>query len=199
MAVSPPRHLILASASPRRLELLARIGVTPDAVIPADIDETAGAKETPRALALRLARQKAQAVAALHPACSGAGVGHHCLGRTAHAAQGRRPGNGCRLPETAVWPQSCRNDGRRPGRTVWGFSPRCCHATDLQGFVSVEQQHYLDSGQWQGKAGGYGIQGLAGAFCIRLTGSWEAVMGLPLYETACLLEGAGYRPLSKLA
>jgi septum formation protein len=63
-------------------------------------------------------------------------------------------------------------------------------------FKRLSQQDidtYLDSGQWQGKAGGYGIQGLAGAFCLHLNGSWEAVMGLPLYETVCLLEGFGYR------
>jgi septum formation protein len=199
MAVSPPRHLILASASQRRLELLARIGVTPDAVIPADIDETAGAKETPRALALRLARQKAQAVAALHP-------GSLVLGSDTIVSVGRRMLPKAEDRETAA---AClkllsgRNHVVTTGVALvgpYGVSVRAV-ATRLtfKALSAVEQQHYLDSGQWQGKAGGYGIQGLAGAFCIRLTGSWEAVMGLPLYETACLLEGAGYRPLSKLA
>lgn len=199
MAVSPPRHLILASASPRRLELLARIGVTPDAVIPADIDEAAGAKETPRALALRLARQKAQAVAALHP-------GSLVLGSDTIVSVGRRMLPKAEDRETAA---AClkllsgRNHVVTTGVALagpYGVSVRAV-ATRLtfKTLSAVEQQHYLDSGQWLGKAGGYGIQGLAGAFCIRLTGSWEAVMGLPLYETACLLEGAGYRPLSKLA
>lgn len=199
MAVSPPRHLILASASPRRLELLARIGITPDAVIAADIDETAGAKEAPRALALRLARQKAQAVAALHPASL-------VLGSDTIVSVGRRMLPKAEDRETAA---AClkllsgRNHVVTTGVALAGPQGVAVRAVatrlTFKTLSALEQQHYLDSGQWQGKAGGYGIQGLAGAFCIRLTGSWEAVMGLPLYETACLLEGAGYRPLSTLA
>jgi septum formation protein len=194
IAVRPPQPLILASASPRRLELLARIGVVPDAVVPADIDETELPKEAPRALAIRLATGKAAAVARGHPAKLVLGsdtvvsVGRRILPK----AQDREAAAAClkllsgrnHVVTTAVAVAGGH------GMAVRAVSTRLTFKT----LSSIEQAAYLDSGEWMGKAGGYGIQGRAGGFCIRLSGSWEAVMGLPLYETICLLEGVGYRP-----
>lgn len=193
IAVRPPQPLILASASPRRLELLARIGVVPDAVIPADIDETGLPKEAPRALAIRLATEKARAVAAQRPDAL-------VLGSDTVVSVGRRILPKAEDRETAA---ACLNllSGRNHVVTTavalagaHGVSVRAV-ATRLtfKTLSKVEREAYLDSSEWDGKAGGYGIQGRAGAFCIWLSGSWEAVMGLPLYETACLLEGVGYR------
>ncbi|MCU0883043.1 MAG: Maf family nucleotide pyrophosphatase [Hyphomonadaceae bacterium] len=193
IAVTPPHPLILASASPRRLELLARIGIVPDAVIPADIDETGLPKEAPRALAIRLASGKARAVAAQRPDAL-------VLGSDTVVSVGRRI-----LPkaEDRATAAACLAllSGRNHVVTTavalagpHGLSVRAVTTRlTFKALSPAEQAAYLDSGEWHGKAGGYGIQGRAGAFCIRLAGSWEAVMGLPLYETACLLEGAGYR------
>ena len=183
--------LILASASPRRLELLARIGVVPDRVVPADLPEDPLPKETPRALALRLAQAKAAAVAADHPDAV-------VLGSDTVVSVGRRI-----LPkaETVDEALACLKllSGRNHRVTTAvavasGGKVRSRVVETRLTFKHLSRQEieaYLASGEWQGKAGGYGIQGRAGAFCIRLTGSWEAVMGLPLYETSCLLAGSG--------
>ncbi len=185
--------LILASASPRRVELLARIGVVPDAIIPADLDETPLPKEAPRAHVVRLACAKAAAVSAANPT-------DLVLAADTVVAIGRRL-----LPkaETREQALTCLN-------MLSGTNHRVTTAVAVQlgtrkAYRAVESRlsfkrlsvqeinRYLDSGEWEGKAGGYGIQGLAGAFCTNLIGSYEGVMGLPLYEAMCLLEGLGWK------
>lgn len=185
-------QLILASASPRRIELLARIGVVPDLVLPADLDETPLPKETPRQHVLRLAQAKAAAISATHPAAL-------VLAADTVVAKGRRL-----LPKAQT-----REEAQACLTMLSGCNHRVTTAIAVQlgdrkavravetrlAFKRLSQgeiTRYLDSGEWQGKAGGYGIQGLAGAFCTHLNGSWEAVMGLPLYESLCLLEGFGW-------
>ncbi len=189
---SRPR-LILASASPRRLDLLSQIGVVPDEIDPAHIDETPGARELPMALARRLAREKATAVAARHP-------GSLVLAADTVVACGRRI---LPKPHDAASAEACLQllSGRRhtvlsgvalarPGGHV---SLRV--ATTKVTFKRLTPQDitgYLESGEWDGKAGGYAIQGPAGAFVRQLNGSYPAVVGLPLYEVANLLTAAGY-------
>jgi septum formation protein len=184
--------LVLASASPRRLELLAQAGLTPDRVAPADIDETPLRDETPRLLASRLARLKAQA--AHQP-------GQYTLGADTVVAVGRRV-----LPkaETEEEARSCL--GLLSGRAHKVLTGVCVIAPDgrvaqrlcetrlhVKRLTAAEIDAYLAGGQWKGKAGGYAIQGRAGAFILDLSGSYTGVVGLPLYEALCLLEGLGYR------
>jgi septum formation protein len=185
-------RLILASASPRRLALLAQIGVVPDAVWAPDLDETPKPTEPPRALAVRLARAKAEAAAAAHP-------GQACLGADTVVACGRRV-----LPkaETDAEARACLTllSGRAhqvltgmalaqtgaPTRTRISLTRvafRQLSAKDIDA--------YLTCGEWQGKAGGYAIQGRAGAFVRQLNGSYSGVVGLGLFEAAALLRAAG--------
>lgn len=185
--------LILASGSPRRLELLARIGISPDLVLPADIDETEAKNENPRNYALRLAKEKALLIAQKHPK-------DFVLGADTVVSVGRRILPKAETEEQAEYCLSLlsgRNhivttaialvkDGKISARAV---QTRIA----FKKLLPFEILEYLQSREWSGKAGGYGIQGRAGAFCINLNGSWEAVMGLPLYETVCLLSGMGYR------
>jgi septum formation protein len=185
--------LILASASPRRLQLLAQIGLTPDLVDPADIDETPLAGETPRLLALRLARAKAAAVAGrragafILAADTVVAVGRRLLGKPVDEADAARmlallSGRAHRvLTAVAV----AAPDGRSAAR----LSETRLHFKRL---TSQETADYLACGEWMGKAGGYGVQGRAGAFVIDLNGSYTGVVGLPLYETRALLTGLGY-------
>lgn len=188
----PP--LVLASASPRRLELLAQVGIVPDRVAPADVDETPGKSETPRRLAERLARAKAAAGAAASP-------GAYVLGSDTVVALGRRLlAKAEDEAEARAWLRllSGRNhkvltgvavaapDGRVSARVAEArvaFKPLC----------DDEIEAYLASGEWRGKAGAYGVQGRAGAFVRAITGSYTAIVGLPLYETVGLLEGLGWR------
>lgn len=185
--------LVLASASPRRLDLLAQVGVTPDRVDPADIDETPLRDETPRRHALRLAVEKARAVAGRAP-------GDFVLAADTVVAVGRRI-----LPkaETEADVLYClkllsgRNhkvftgvaliapDGRQASRLVET-------KVGFKRLSDAERDAYVASGQWKGKAGGYGVQGLAGGFITELQGSYPSVVGLPLYETLNLLAGLGY-------
>jgi septum formation protein len=186
--------LVLASASPRRVDLLRQVGLEPDKIIPADIDETPLAKETPRRLAVRLALAKARAVAALEP-------GAFILGADTVVAVGRRV-----LPkaETEAEAEACLAllSGRAHrvltgvavaapgGRSAWRLSESRLHFKRL---TTQERRDYIASDQWRGKAGGYGVQGRAGAFVLDLSGSYSGVVGLPLYETVQLLTGLGYR------
>jgi len=191
-----PISLVLASASPRRLELLRRIGVVPDEVRPADIDETEIPGETPRQLAERLARTKASAHRANNSIV---------LGSDTVVAVGRRI-----LPktETADSARACLQLLSGRGHRVWTgvaiLSPDGRLASRLvetrvsfKRLSAADIDTYLASDEWQGKAGGYGIQGMAEAFVMRLVGSYSGVMGLPLYETANLLRGFGYPVLSQ--
>ncbi len=189
---SPP--LVLASASPRRLDLLKQVGVVPEAVEPAEIDECPIKKETPRRLALRLAEEKAAAVAARRPdayvlgADTVVAVGRRVLGKPTDEAEARRflelmSGRSHHvLTGVAVHAP----DGRAASRLV-------DTRVKLKRLTETEIGGYLAGGEWRGKAGAYGIQGTAGAFVTELQGSFPSVVGLPLYETLCLLEGLGWR------
>ena len=188
----PRAPLVLASASPRRLDLLRQIGFPPDRVDPADIDETEGADETPRRLALRLAREKAAAVAARAPeafvlaADTVVAVGRRVLPKAETPDQARRcldllSGRAHRvLTGVAV----IAPGGRRAER----LSETRLHFKRL---TPADIDRYVEGGEWRGKAGGYAVQGEAGAFVMALQGSYSGVVGLPLYEAQCLLEGLG--------
>jgi septum formation protein len=195
MAVSAPSrpNLILASASTRRLELLRQIGLAPDAVDPAELDETPLAGETARLVAMRLARAKAETCAARYPdafvlaADTVVAVGRRLLGKPEDEAEARRmlgllSGRAHRVL-TAV--AACAPGGRRGARL-------CETRVRFKRLTGAETAAYLASGEWDGKAGAYGVQGRAGAFVAALNGSYTGVVGLPLYETRALLVGLGY-------
>ena len=183
---------MLASASPRRRELLTQIGAPPDRIEPADIDETERPGELPRALALRLACEKL--AAAIHP-------GAYVLASDTVVGVGRRILPKTETPEAA---RACLElmSGRNH-RVFTGVAVRAPDGRTASRVVetriafkrldAAEIDAYLDSGEWRGKAGGYGIQGRAGAFVENLIGSYSGVVGLPVYETRQLLVGLGYR------
>ncbi|MCW2367594.1 septum formation protein [Sphingobium sp. B7D2B] len=186
-------RLILASASPRRLDLLAQIGVTPDGVDPADIDETPGKTELPAPYAARMAAQKGAAVAARHP-------GALVLSGDTVVACGRRI-----LPkaEDEATARACLTllSGRRhrvlSAVTLIDAEGKARHklSTSTVTFKRLHPQEidtYLASGEWDGKAGGYAIQGRAAGLIRALSGSPSGVIGLPLHETRTLLLSAGY-------
>jgi septum formation protein len=185
-------RLVLASASPRRLELLARIGVTPDAVIPADIDESPAKGELPRVYACRMAAEKAAAVAEAEPAAlvlaadTVVAAGRRILGKAETEAEARASltllsGRRHRV-HSAV---TLVADGEARHRLSTSI-------VIFKRFSGEELDAYLAGGEWQGKAGGYAIQGAAEALVRQLMGSFSGVMGLPLYETRTLLKSAGY-------
>lgn len=190
-AVQPA--LVLASASPRRLDLLKQVGVTPDRIDPADIDETPERDETPRLHALRLARQKARAVASRAP-------GDFILAADTVVAVGRRI-----LPKAETEDQAIHCLSLLSGRNhkvltaVAAIAPDGREAARLvetrvqvKRLSEQERADYLAGGEWRGKAGGYAVQGVAGGFIIDLQGSYTGVVGLPLYETLNLLRGLGW-------
>jgi septum formation protein len=184
-------RLVLASASPRRLELLARLGVSPDAVVPAEIDETPGKGELPDRYALRMAAEKAAAVAQtgglVLAADTVVAAGRLILPKAetedeARAALALLSGRRHRVHSAVAV-----RDGE--GRTRLRLSTSLVAFKPLS---AAEVDAYLASGEWRGKAGGYAIQGRAEALVRRLSGSHSGVMGLPLYETRALLRAAGY-------
>jgi len=190
-AARPP--LLLASASPRRIELLARIGVVPDRVLPTDIDEAPRRAELPAQLAKRLARAKAEAARAAAPdalvlaADTVVGVGRRILGKPADEAEARRFLHMLSGRRHRVMTGVCllRPDGGRGERLV----------TTILAFQRLTDQQvdaFLATGEWQGVAGGYQIQRRAEAFVRFLSGSHSNVVGLPLFETAQLLRGSGW-------
>ena len=191
--------LVLASASPRRLALLQQIGIEPDALIPADLDETPKKGELPRSLATRLAAGKA--IAASKVAESRAGLaGAYLIAADTVVCVGRRILPKCELADEA---SAClRLRSGRAHRVYTGVTlvtPKGALRHRLvetrvrfKRLSGPEMQAYLASGEWRGKAGGYAIQGLAGAFVVRLIGSHSSVVGLPLHETLQLLVGEGY-------
>ena len=192
MALPP---LVLASASPRRIELLAQVGIAPDRIVPADIDETPLKGETPPRLAERLARTKAGTVAVAEPeafvlaADTVVAVGRRLLEKPADEAEARRfltrlSGRIHRVFTGVALKAPGRDAAVRVVETRVALKP----------LSEDEITAYLATGDWRGKAGGYAIQGPAGAFVRRMVGSHPAVMGLPLYETVQLLRGAGWRP-----
>jgi septum formation protein len=186
---------VLASASLRRLELLRQVGLTPDCIDPADIDETPRPGELPPAHAMRLAQEKAQAVLPRHP-------GAYILAADTVVACGRRI-----LPKTEDEASARFCLGLLSGRRhrVHGgiavVSPegglvtrRVDSQVAFKRLSEAEIGAYLSSGEWQGKAGGYAIQGRAAALIRWISGSYSNVVGLPLFETVQLLGGHGYRP-----
>jgi septum formation protein len=193
-ALGAPPILVLASASPRRLDLLRQIGLAPDSIEPANLDEAPLAGETPRLLATRLARAKAAIARETSPDA-------FVLAADTVVCVGRRV-----LPkaETEVEARACLTllSGRAhrvltgvcvaapDGRQAFRLSESRVHFKRLS---AGELDAYLASGEWRGKAGGYAIQGRAGAFVAALQGSYSGVVGLPLYETRCLLDGLGFR------
>jgi septum formation protein len=199
-AAARPR-LVLASGSPRRLALLAQIGLDPDAVIPADIDETPRRSESPRALAQRLSAEKARIAAAV--AARQPDVGRFLtLAADTVVCVGRRVLPKCEVSDEA---EAClRLLSGRAHRVYTGLTLLNASGTARQRLVETrvrfkrlsraEIDAYIASGEWRGKAGGYAIQGLAGAFVLKLIGSYTNVVGLPLAETAALLGGEGYAP-----
>lgn len=188
-----PGRLILASASPRRRDLLARIGVMPDAIIPADIDETPQKGEIPRLYVARMALEKALKVALSHRDA-------YILSGDTVVAAGRRI-----LPkaETIDEAQHCLKllSGRRHRvySAITLITPNGKVTSKLsENIVQFKTLHpdeiaaYIAGDEWRGKAGGYAIQGSAEAMIRWMSGSYSAVMGLPLFETKALLTSAGY-------
>jgi septum formation protein len=185
--------LILASASPRRVELLAMAGIAPDQIIPADIDETPLKGELPRLLCTRLARAKAEKIASLH-------TGHFILAADTVVACGRRE----------LGKPSDASDARRmlellSGRrhkVFGGLSLITPEGRTLTRAVTstvsfcrlnnTQIERYVESGEWEGKAGGYAIQGMAATFVRFISGSHSNIIGLSLYDAVRMLENAGY-------
>lgn len=194
MRASPTTaRLVLASASPRRLDLLAQAGIIPDAVDPANIDETPAKTELPRPHALRLARDKAAATAVRHPdafvlaADTVVGVGRRILPKTEDEASARQCLELLSGRAHRVFTGVCLV---APGG---GVSAQVVEArVQVKRLSEPEMAAYLSSGEWQGKAGGYAIQGRASAFIPSISGSYTAIVGLPLAETVNMLTGAGY-------
>lgn len=191
---SVKNKLILASASPRRVDLLKQVGITPNQIIPADIDETPLKGELPRDLAIRLSQGKAEAIAEKHKdsyilaADTVVGCGRrildkaededyakHCLktlsGRRHHVYGGI----------TLITPE---------GKTI---TRACDTIVKLKRLTPSEITEYLQSQEWKGKAGGYAIQGRAAAYINFLQGSYSNVVGLSLYDTMGMLQGSGYK------
>jgi len=191
LPAKPP--LLLASASPRRLELLARIGVVPDRVSPVDLDETPQKAELPAKLAIRLARAKAAAAHAMAPdalvlaADTVVGVGRRILGKPADEAEARRFLELLSGRRHRVMTGVClmRPDGKATERLVTTILA-------FQRLTEAQIEAHLASGQWRGVAGGYQIQNHAEAWVRFLSGSHSNVVGLPLFETAQLLRGVGW-------
>jgi nucleoside triphosphate pyrophosphatase len=191
----PRPLLVLASASPRRIELLRQIGIEPDRIDPAAIDERPLKGEMAAAQALRLAAAKARAVGPRHPGAS-------ILAADTVVACGRRI---LPQPEDEAAARRCLEllSGRRhrvhSGIAVLAPDGRLLlrrvdSRVALKRLSEAEIRAYLATGEWRGKAGGYAIQGRAAAFVSWVCGSYSNVVGLPLHETAQLLAGLGYRP-----
>lgn len=190
-------RLILGSGSPRRLELLAQLGVVPDAVQPPDINEDPHRGELPRPYCIRLAHEKALAVKAgdddiVICADTTVALGRRILGKPSDVGQAAefllQLGGRRHQVITAV--------AVRRGARLW--QKDSVSVVKFKRLSDAELNSYLAGGDWQGKAGGYGIQGAAGAFIPWVSGSYTGIMGLPVAETATLLTAAGY-PLWRTA
>ena len=193
-----PRHLVLASGSPRRLELLQQVGIEPERLLPADLDETPERSEHPRSLAKRLSRAKAEAAARTLSRIESV-EGRLVLAADTVVSVGRQI-----MPKAELAEDAIANLRILSGRTHRVYTGIC--VINEQGALRqrlvetrvrfkrlsrLDIERYIASGEWRGKAGGYAIQGLAGAFVVRLIGSYTNVVGLPLYETVSLLAGEG--------
>ncbi|MDO7568801.1 MAG: Maf family protein [Paracoccaceae bacterium] len=184
-------RLILGSASPRRQALLAQIGLRPDAIIPPDIDETPLKGELPRAYCARIARAKTLAIAAAPDdmvlcADTTVALGRRILGKPDDKAQATQfllaLGGRRHQVITAI--------ALKHGDQIW--TREVVSQVKMKRLSELELKSYLDSNEWQGKAGGYAIQGMAEAFISWISGSFSAIVGLPIAETVALLATAGY-------
>lgn len=183
-------HLTLASASPRRRELIARLGVEPDAIVPADIDETPHRGELPRDYAKRMAREKSLAVTAQGYVLGGDTVvaaGRHILPKAEDEATARKclallSGRRHRVLSALALAAPDGTVRDKISETIVRFKRLSAEELDA----------YIASGDWHGKAGGYAIQGAAEGLVEWIHGSHSGVMGLPLYETRLLLKAAGF-------
>jgi septum formation protein len=193
MTMNEEMRLVLASASPRRLELLARIGVVPDAVQPAEIDESPADGELPAPYACRMAAEKAASAAAAEPgvlilaADTVVAVGRRILPKTEREEEARAclallSGRRHRVLSAVATVAPDGTARHRLSTTIVAFKR-------LSG---DEVESYLAGGEWRGKAGGYAIQGRAEALVRFVSGSHSGVVGLPLFETRALLRAAGY-------
>jgi septum formation protein len=191
--------LVLASGSPRRLALLQQVGIEPDALLPADVDETPLKSESPRELAKRLARTKAEVARKTARKQDDLRDAFILAADTVVVANGRV------LPKAEVVDEAAACLRLLSGRTHRVYTAICLATPKdalrerlvetrvrFKRLSRDEVERYLASGEWRGKAGGYAIQGLAGTFVVKLVGSYPNVVGLPLYETASLLDGEGY-------
>lgn len=184
-------RLVLGSGSPRRFELLAQIGIVPDEVRPADINEDRHPGELPRPYVKRMAFEKAAAVSASHDdvvltADTTVSLGRRILGKPGDEAEAIRflyllSGRRHRVT-TAVAVRRGETTRSKLVETV----------VKMKRLSDQEVSGYVRSGEWRGKAGGYAIQGLGGAFIPFVSGNYSAVVGLPLTETLGLLEGVGF-------
>src|SRR6188474_944134 len=198
MMIGRPK-LVLASGSPRRLSLVNQIGIEPDSLRPADIDEMPLRGELPRACANRLARSKAEAALAavkLDDELAGA----YILAADTVVAVGRRI-----LPKAELLDEAAQCLRLLSGRNH-RVHTAVCLVTPKEAFrqrlietrvrfkrlTDSDIEAYLASGEWRGKAGGYAAQGIAGSFMVKIVGSYTNVVGLPLYEVMTLLGGEGY-------
>ncbi|MGB3390154.1 MAG: Maf-like protein [Pseudaminobacter sp.] len=193
------QKLVLASGSPRRIELLQQAGIEPDRVLPTDVDETPLKAEHPRSLAKRLSKTKAEkALASLKTEADFTGA--FILAADTVVAVGRRI-----LPKAELIDEASNCLRLLSGRSHRVYSGICLITPDgklRQRLVETrvrfkrlgreELESYLASGEWRGKAGGYAVQGLAGTFVVKLVGSYTNVVGLPLHETVGLLTAEGF-------
>ena len=185
-------EFILASASPRRRELLARLGIEPARIVPANIDETPLAGELPRTHAIRLAAEKVRAAALVAPDAfilagdTVVGVGRRILPKAEDEATARdclRLISGRRHRVFSAVALAAPDGTVREALSETALRFKRLSASEIEAYIA--------GGEWRGKAGGYAIQGMAEAFCLWLAGSHSGVVGLPLYETRKLLIAAG--------
>jgi septum formation protein len=190
---------VLASGSPRRLALINQVGIEPDMLLPADVNETPLRGELPRACATRLAKAKAQAALTIVRQDEDV-KGSFILAADTVVAVGRRI-----LPKAELLEEASQCLRLLSGRNHRVYTAICL-VTPKEGFrqrlvetrvrfkrlSDMDMEAYLASGEWRGKAGGYAAQGLAGTFIVKMVGSYTNVIGLPLYESMALLEGEGY-------
>jgi septum formation protein len=194
------QKLVLASGSPRRIELLQQAGIEPSRLIPADIDETPQRAEHPHSLAKRLSRQKAEKAYASLQTEPEEAANAYILAADTVVAVGRRI-----LPKAEITEEASDCLRLLSGRSHRVYSGVCLITPSgkvrqklvetrvrFKRIARDELEAYLGSGEWRGKAGGYAIQGLAGTFVVKLVGSYTNVVGLPLYETISLLSGEGF-------
>jgi septum formation protein len=191
--------LVLASGSPRRLALINQAGIEPEALRPADLDETPLRGELPRACANRLARAKADAALEM-VRMDDELKGSYILSADTVVAVGRRI-----LPKAELLDQAAQCLRLLSGRNHRVHSAVCLVTPNeayrqrlvetrvrFKRLSDEDIEAYLASGEWRGKAGGYAVQGIAGSFVVKIVGSYSNVVGLPLYETTTLLAGEGY-------